>query len=66
VAAERHPEAIAKIMAKLRKGKSKHREACAQDLHWEYSYCISVQSGSLADLIAEKLAALSSRTSTKR
>jgi len=39
-AVERHPDHVAEVMAKLRRGKSKHRLAEACTLHWDYSYCI--------------------------
>jgi len=48
---ERHPEEAKKIVEKLRKGKSKHKNDDPSTLNWFYSYGIKIEGCSGADLM---------------
>lgn len=59
----RYPEAVAKIIAKLRRGKSVHREALPETLHWEYTYGIRHDDGAVTVRgLEERIAERSSQT----
>lgn len=52
----RHPVEVAEIVSKLRKGKSKHREADPAALTWTYQASVLIESsGSFEDLISGKM-----------
>lgn len=52
----RHPAEVAGIVAKIRKGKSKHREADPATLTWTYQACVLIEnSGSFADFLNGKM-----------
>jgi hypothetical protein len=50
VARTRHFDAVCEIMDKLKKGKSKHRNALAGELRWRYSWCLWHQGFSFAEI----------------
>lgn len=42
-AKERHPELVQEIIAKLRKGRSKHKNAAPEDLQWFYAWACLIE-----------------------
>jgi hypothetical protein len=52
----RHPKEVAEIVSKLRKGKSKVRDADPATITWTYEACVLIEgSGSFADLLSGKM-----------
>jgi len=50
----RYPDHVASVMAKLRKGKSKHKSAKPEELKWFINWCVivqAIQGSSLADFL---------------
>ncbi len=61
-ARKRHPKEVEEIVSKLRKGKSKNKDAAASKLTWEYQTAVRIDgSGSLADMLAGKFEAEAAR-----
>lgn len=50
-AQRRHPTEVARILARLRNGKSKHKKAKGTDLTWYYEIAVRVEAFSMADLL---------------
>jgi hypothetical protein len=44
-ARRRHPVEVDKIIAALRRGKSKHKTAALEDLTWSYGCCVVIENG---------------------
>jgi hypothetical protein len=53
-ALKRHPTEVGMLIAKLRKGKSKERNAPVEDLRWHYECCVMVKGHSLGEMLAGK------------
>ena len=56
-AAKRYPAQVQKVMDKLRKGNSKHKESKPEDLAWEFKWCERIECVSLGDMLSGKQAA---------
>lgn len=56
-ALKRHPEEVKKIVAQLRKGKSKHRGEPPENLSWSYSIAVRIESACTSglDLLTGKM-----------
>jgi len=50
-AARRWPEAVEEIVAKLRKGKSAHRDADPASLDWSIEWCLQVRGYTFGEII---------------
>lgn len=52
IAAERHPEQYKQILAKLRSGKSKNKNATAKQLEWGYSWAELIETETFDQILA--------------
>jgi hypothetical protein len=52
LASSRHPREVEEILSQLRRSKSKHKRAKPKDLTWDYSWCLSGQSFTFAEVLS--------------